>query len=85
VNSDNQERVFGFGAEDEMCVHSMYYYPKKSLNNGVPFGCGVGMDKLYNLPAGSCDGTHERMHNASDIEHDLHQRRTFGKAASTTC
>jgi hypothetical protein len=83
--NDYEKRVFGYGSAEEMCIHFLFYYPKKNLN-GAPFGCGVGMEQYYNLPAGSCEGTHEKVQNIDAVEHDLHHWRTFGQAdAASTC
>jgi Copper type II ascorbate-dependent monooxygenase, C-terminal domain len=91
MNGDNkqdpqqqQQRVFGFGSADEMCIHFLFYYPKKNLH-GAPFGCGIGMEQYHDddLPEGSsCEATYERVQNANDMERNLHQWRTFGQAAA---
>ena len=79
MNEDN-ERVFGYGSSEEMCIHFFFYYPKKSLN-GIPFGCSVGATE-YGLPS-ECESTHQHIEKISEVEQDLHNWRTFGEPPAT--
>jgi hypothetical protein len=43
-NGAGDNLTFGLSSQDEMCIVFMYYYPRKTLFDFVPFTCGYGID-----------------------------------------
>jgi len=51
----DEDRIFGYGSQDEMCQIYVVYYPAKSILGLYPWSCVFGVDDL--LPQCNSDWT----------------------------
>jgi hypothetical protein len=66
--------TFGISSQDEMCIAFIYYYPRKTLYDAIPWVCG------YDLGVPGCDVEW----TARTLTSDADLQRTFGASTSTT-
>jgi hypothetical protein len=81
-NDAGNNRTFGLGSSEEMCITFIVYYPRKqvTLQGGfaMPWYCGAGFNAGFGF--GACDAAYQNI----SLTDDSGMERTFG-VPSTTC